>query len=101
MVLPGTSNYNLHLGKFGKPEPYSPTERNNLNKPTVSVHSRTLPNIGRSSHRDQDLWIFSDFFFLPFGLKPLGTVEGFLELPPRVELDEGSLNSPARIFDTT
>jgi len=54
---PGTSNYNLHLGKFGKPEPYSPTERNNLNKPTVSVHSRTLPNIGRSSHRDQDLWM--------------------------------------------
>lgn len=52
----GSSNYNLHLGKFGKPEPYSPTERNNLNKPTVSVHSRTLPNIGRTN-RDQDIWM--------------------------------------------
>ncbi|XP_076093874.1 voltage-dependent calcium channel type A subunit alpha-1-like isoform X10 [Mytilus galloprovincialis] len=52
----GSYNYNLHLGKFGKPEPYSPTERNNLNKPTVSVHSRTLPNIGRSN-RDQEIWM--------------------------------------------
>lgn len=51
------SSYNLCAGKFGKPEPYSPTERNNLNKPTVSVHSRTLPNIGRSSNRDQELWM--------------------------------------------
>ncbi|XP_063422202.1 voltage-dependent calcium channel type A subunit alpha-1-like isoform X3 [Mytilus trossulus] len=52
----GSYNYNLHLGKFGKPEPYSPTERNNLNKPTVSVHSRTLPNIGRNN-RDQEIWM--------------------------------------------
>ena len=41
-------------GKQGLPEPYSPTERNNLNKVSAPFQSRTLPQVGRTSSRERD-----------------------------------------------
>lgn len=52
----GGSHYNVPPppGKLARPEPYSPTERNNLNKISVPAQSRTLPSNVRTSIRERD-----------------------------------------------
>ncbi|XP_061169673.1 voltage-dependent calcium channel type A subunit alpha-1-like [Saccostrea echinata] len=56
-IPPPISSYPPPPGKFGRPEPYSPTERNNLNKVSApsSSHSKTLPQVGRRSNNG-DQW---------------------------------------------
>ncbi|KAK3088414.1 hypothetical protein FSP39_018877 [Pinctada imbricata] len=41
-------------GKMGLPEPYSPTERNHLNRINSPFQSRTLPQVNRTSNREKD-----------------------------------------------
>ncbi|XP_078326090.1 voltage-dependent calcium channel type A subunit alpha-1-like isoform X19 [Crassostrea virginica] len=56
-IPPPASHYPPPPGKFGRPEPYSPTERNNLNKVSApsSSQSKTLPQVGRRSNNG-DQW---------------------------------------------
>lgn len=56
-IPPPISHYPPPPGKFGRPEPYSPTERNNLNKVSApsSSQSKTLPQVGRRSNNG-DQW---------------------------------------------
>ncbi|XP_069119459.1 voltage-dependent calcium channel type A subunit alpha-1-like isoform X4 [Argopecten irradians] len=53
--IPVASRHIPPPGRMGRPEPYSPTERNNLNK-VSSGHSRTLPSHGgRTSSHDHHM----------------------------------------------
>lgn len=49
----GRQTHQIPPAKFGKPEPYSPTEKNSVNQPSGSSHSRTLPSSHRSDPHDK------------------------------------------------